>query len=167
MQVERTFNRVNRRNDVRMSAEEIDEFLRRGPNVMALATINADGSIHLVTVAFAYLDGSIWTKSKPRAQKVINLRRHPFASCLMSDGDDDYEAMRGLSAAGRVSIAEDDATVIEVTRAITFRFEERASGGAPDERRVQRLAQGYVAMRFDDPKFVTWDHRKLTQGQGF
>lgn len=145
-----------------MSASEVDDFLSRGgPNVMALASLNSDGSIHLTTVGFAYIDGVLWTKSKPRAQKVVNLRRHPFASCLMSAGDDDYETMQGLYARGGVSIIEDSEVVLAVTHQIAARFEERVSGGEPDPDTVRRLADGYVAIRFDDVKFVTWDHRKL------
>lgn len=162
MNFARTFDRKNRRDDVKMSATEIDDFLSRGPNVMALATINSDGSIHLATVGFAYIDGVLWTKSKPRAQKVVNLRRHPFASCMMSAGDEDYETMHGLYARGGVSIVEDFDSVLSVTHHITSRFEKRVSGGEPDPETVHRLADGYVAIRFDDPKLVTWDHRKLT-----
>ncbi len=161
MNVARTFDRKNRRGDVKMSATEIDDFLSRGPNVMAFATVNPDGSIHMAPVGFAYIDGVIWTKSKPRAQKVVNLRRHPFASCMMSAGDDDYETMHGLYARGGVSVFDDPELVLLVTHQIASRFEERVSGGEPDPETVRRLAEGYVTIRFDDPKFVTWDHRKL------
>lgn len=47
---------------------------------MTLGTLGADGSIHLITVSKAYVDGAICVTSKRKAQKTVNLRRHPFAS---------------------------------------------------------------------------------------
>jgi general stress protein 26 len=94
MAIESTFDGRNRRGDVKMTPHEIEEFFATGPDVMTLATVNGDGSIHLAAVAFAFIGGVIWAKSKARAQKVINIRLHPFASCMMSDGDDAYETMR-------------------------------------------------------------------------
>jgi hypothetical protein len=51
--------------------------------------------------------------------------------------------------------------VLRVTHHIMSRHEQRVSGGVPDPSTVERLTSGYVAIRFDDPTFVTWDHRKL------
>ena len=144
-----------------MTPAEIEDFLSAGPDVMAFASINSDGSIHLATVSLAFIDGAIWTKSKARAQKTINVRRHPFASCILSAGDDDYETMHGLYARGPVSVHEDYHAVYRVTQYITARHEKQASGGEPDLETVDRLTSGYVAIRFDDPTIVSWDHRKL------
>ena len=161
MDTQRTYDGRNRRADVKMTPAEISEFLSTGPDVMALGTINGDGSIHLATVSVAFVDGVIWTKSKARAQKAVNLRRHPFASCMLSEGDDDYETMHGLYARGPVTIFDDHDTVLRVTNYIASRYEMHRSGGVPDPAAVERLTTGYVAIRFDDPTFVTWDHRKL------
>jgi hypothetical protein len=60
-----------------------------------------------------------------------------------------------------VTIVEDRWHVTEVTHYITSRFGAGASGGEPDSGTVRRLSAGYVAIRFDDPVFVSWDHRKL------
>ena len=161
MDAQRTYDGRNRRADVKMTPEEISDFLSAGPDVMALGTINRDGSIHLATVSVAYIDGVIWVKSKASAQKTLNLRRHPFASCMLSEDDDDYETMHGLYARSSVTIVEDYDVVLRVTEYITERHDRRKSLGTPEPSTVERLTSGYVAIRFDDPTFATWDHRKL------
>lgn len=161
MQVESTYDGVNRRKSVAMSSETVEDFLQNGPLAMTLGTLGVDGSIHLVTVSKAYVDGAIWVKSKLKAQKTVNLRRHPFASCMMSEDDDDYRTMHGLSASGPVTIFEDRETVMRITEHITARYAARGTAVA-DAAAVSRLSDGYVAIRFDNPRIRSWDHRNLT-----
>jgi hypothetical protein len=59
----------DRRQEVRMSPGEIDEFLRTCTNQMVLVTANSDDTLHAVPMGFG-LDGQIHMKSKARAQKV-------------------------------------------------------------------------------------------------
>lgn len=160
MRVERTYDGVNRRKSVAMTPETIEDFLRNGPLAMTLGTLDADGGIHLVTVSKAYVDGALWVKSKAKAQKTVNMRRHPFASCMMSEDDDDYRTMHGLSASGPVTIFDDRATVERITEHITGRYAARGTAVA-DAGSISRLSEGYVAVRFDSPKIRTWDHRNL------
>ena len=161
MTAARNFDGRNRRDDVKMSNAEIEGARFHGPHCMALATLKADNSIHLVTVGYAYIDGVIWTKSQSRAQKVVNLLRHPYASCTMSAGDGEYHTVHGPYARGHASIVDASEAVLLVTRRITSRFRERVPGTDSDDESIQRLTEGYVAIRYDNPKLVTWDHRKL------
>ena len=70
-----------------MTDDEIAEFLR-GKHTMSLASINADGSIHLVAMWYGFLEGEIAFETKAKSQKVANLRRNPNITCMVEDGDD-------------------------------------------------------------------------------
>ena len=50
---------VNQRNQIVMSEAEIAEFVARS-RTATLATTGADGSIHLVAMWYAHLDGEVW-----------------------------------------------------------------------------------------------------------
>ena len=68
-----------------MTEAEIAEFLAP-PRNLQVATINQDGTPHLVTMYYAVIDGKIafWTYRK--SQKVLNLRRDPRITVLVEDG---------------------------------------------------------------------------------
>ena len=65
-----------------MSDAEIAEFLAP-PRNLQVATINRDGTPHLVTMYYAVIDDRIafWTYRK--SQKVMNLRRDPRITVLL------------------------------------------------------------------------------------
>ena len=46
-------------------------------HTMSFATMNRDGSIHMVAMWYGFLEGGIAFESKAKAQKVLNLRRNP------------------------------------------------------------------------------------------
>ena len=78
---------MSRRDQITMTDAEIAEFLAP-PRNLQVATINRDGTPHLVTMYYAVIDDRIafWTYRK--SQKVLNLRRDPritrTASCAAS-----------------------------------------------------------------------------------
>ena len=67
---------VNQRDVIKMTQDEVDEFLQ-GRHSMSIATINHDGSIHLVAMWYGFLEGAIAIETKAKSQKVLNLRRNP------------------------------------------------------------------------------------------
>jgi hypothetical protein len=56
---------VKQRAKIRMTDDEIAEFLR-GQRTMSLASLNADGSIHLVAMWFGCLEGEIAFETKAK-----------------------------------------------------------------------------------------------------
>jgi PPOX class probable F420-dependent enzyme len=150
---------VSRRDQIRMSPEEVRAFLAECRDLQ-VASLNADGSPHLVTMWYA-LDGDgrvcFWTYAK--SQKVVNLRRDPRLAVLVAVGDR-YEELRGVSINGRAEIIDDPAEVRRVGEAVYERYWGPIVG---DEVRdvVARMGAKRVAIRVMPERTVSWDHRKL------
>lgn len=159
---------MNERARIRMSEEETRELLREGRKLQ-LATINADGTPHLVTMYYTIVDGmpAFWTYRA--AQKARNLDRDPRLSCLVEAGEG-YFDLRGVQITGVARRVDDPAAVADVGRAIARQL-GRAHGGAatPEdvediEDYVTRAARKRVAYVVEPRRVVSWDHRKLAAG---
>ena len=96
---------MSRRDQIKMTDAEIEAFLDAGRDLQ-VASINADGTPHLVTMWYVVRDGDVafWTYGK--SQKVVNLKRDPRLTVLVATGDV-YEELRGVSIAGTAEIIED------------------------------------------------------------
>ena len=103
---------MSRRDQITMTDAEIAEFLAP-PRNLQVATINRDGTPHLVTMYYAVIDGRIafWTYRK--SQKVLNLRRDPRITVLVEDGKA-YGELRGVQMAGRAILSDDHEAVMDV-----------------------------------------------------
>jgi PPOX class probable F420-dependent enzyme len=73
---------------------------------LQLATIDADGSPHLSTLWFGWLDGEIVAWTMRDSHKARNLRRNPRVACLVDAGTG-YGELRGVSMRGRVELTDD------------------------------------------------------------
>jgi hypothetical protein len=73
---------MKRRDLIRMSHDEVAEFLR-GRHTMNVATINHDGTIHMVAMWYGFVRKApaFWTFGK--SQKILNLERNPQITCLV------------------------------------------------------------------------------------
>src|SRR6202011_120902 len=78
---------VNQRAKIQMSDEEVKQFLDDARTI-SLASLNADGTIHLVPMWYGFLDGEIAFETKAKSQKVKNLRRNPTITCMVESGTD-------------------------------------------------------------------------------
>ena len=90
---------VNQRALIKMTPEEVDEFLH-GRRSMTMSTISPDDSIHSVAMWYGFLEGKIAVESKAKAQKVKNLERDPRLTCLVEAGET-YDQLHGVSLVGR------------------------------------------------------------------
>jgi PPOX class probable F420-dependent enzyme len=141
-----------------MSDDEIAAFLageRRG----YVATINADGTPHVVPLSYVVIDGMVTFWTDPRSRKVANLRRDARMSCLVEAGDR-FEEFRAVQLTGRGELGEDRATSERVGLALF----ERASGELTDKMRaaVAALVDERIALTLHPDRVVTWDHRKVS-----
>lgn len=149
---------MSRRDQIRMTPDEVRAFLGECRDLQ-VASLNADGSPHLVTMWYA-LDGDrvcFWTYAK--SQKVVNLRRDPRLAVLVAVGDR-YEELRGVSINGRAEISAEPADVLRVGQAVYERYWGPIVG---DEVRdvVARMGAKRVAVTVVPDRVVSWDHRKL------
>src|SRR6478752_4157511 len=96
---------MSRRDQILMTTDEMHAFLDEGRDLQ-VASINADGTPHLVTMWYLR-DGDdllFWTYAK--SQKVVNVRRDPRATVLVASGEK-YEELKGVSINGSTTVVDD------------------------------------------------------------
>lgn len=145
-----------------MSDEEAAAFLEAG-HTLQLASINADGSPHLVAMWYVLVDGApaVWTYA--RSQKVVNLRRDPRLAGLVETGDR-YEALRGVQLNGRAEIVEDPERVQAVGEGLFGKYNPGVELTDDVRAVVARQGAKRVAVLLRPERVVSWDHRKLGGG---
>ena len=150
---------MKQRDRVAMTAQEIADFLAASRKVQ-LATINADGTPHLVAMYYVMLRGQIAFWTYRASQKARNLARDPRVTCLVETGEE-YFDLRGVQVVGRVSLVEDPAGVLEIGRGVAGGL-AGMPGGAVDDY-VAHAARKRVGYLVQPVKLISWDHSKLTQ----
>jgi PPOX class probable F420-dependent enzyme len=145
---------------VAMTPDEVTALLASARK-MQLATINRDGTPHLVTMFYGLRDGRIafWTYSA--SQKARNLARDARLSCLVETGDE-YFDLRGAQVSGVAQPIQDQAGVAAVGRLVA----EGALGVPADvvDDYVAQAARKRIAYVVEPVRVVSWDHRKLSAG---
>ena len=140
-----------------MTPEEQAAYLH-GRHVLNVATIGADGRVHLVAMWYGFLgdDLAFWTYA--RSQKIVNLRRDPRLTGLIETGDE-YSELKGVELVGQGIVLDDRDAVQAVGESVW----ERYTGPVDDAARqaVAVVGAKRVAVRFDVEKSVSWDHTKL------
>jgi PPOX class probable F420-dependent enzyme len=151
---------MNRRDQIRMSDEEIRAFLHEG-RILQVATIDHDGWPHLVAMWYVLVDDQIvfWTYAK--SQKALNLRRDDRLTCMVETGVR-YEELRGVQIKGRATLKNDREMVQRIGELIF----ERYMGPMNDNLRQVVAAQApkRVLVFVEPVEVVSWDHRKLGGG---
>ena len=157
---------MKQRDRVTMTADEANALLA-GSRKLQLATINPDGTPHLVTMFYVMQDGQIAFWTYRASQKARNLARDPRVTCLVEDGDNYFE-LRGVQVMGTVRCVEDTDGVLEIGRGIAAAMAggraSTAATGGPDgvvEEYVQQAARKRVGYLVQPARIISWDHRKL------
>ncbi|HEX6312127.1 MAG TPA: TIGR03618 family F420-dependent PPOX class oxidoreductase [Acidimicrobiia bacterium] len=149
---------MSRRDQIKMSEDEIQAFLQAGRDLQ-VASINADGTPHLVTMWYAVDDGTVafWTYAK--SQKIVNLRRDPRLTVLVATGEA-YEELKGVSISGRAEVVEERDEVLRFGEAIYERYWGPIDNDAVREG-VRTMGAKRVVVVVKPEKVVSWDHAKL------
>jgi PPOX class probable F420-dependent enzyme len=151
---------MNRRDQIRMSDEEMRAFLQEG-RILQVATLDHDGWPHLVAMWYVFVNDQVvfWTYAK--SQKALNLRRDNRLTCLVETGQR-YEELRGVQFKGR-AILNDDRETVQRTGEMIF---ERYMGPMNDNLRQVVAAQApkRVLVFVEPVEITSWDHRKLGGG---
>ncbi len=71
--------------------------------VAKLATVNRDGSIHLVAMWYLYEDGALLIPTSGATRKVRNLERDPRATAMIDDSRGGFD-LRGVTLVGHAEI---------------------------------------------------------------
>jgi PPOX class probable F420-dependent enzyme len=148
---------VSERDRVAMTAGEVHDMLAKGRKLQ-LATLNADGSTHLVTMFYTLLDDRIAFWTYRSSQKARNLARDPRVTCLVEDGED-YFDLRGVQVRGRVRVVDDPAGVEAIGRRVAAGV-AGVAGGVIDGY-VAHAARKRLGYLVEPERISSWDHRKL------
>jgi PPOX class probable F420-dependent enzyme len=148
---------VNQRAQIQMSADEIDAFLAE-KHTMSMATVNGDGSIHLVAMWYGFLEGEVAFETKAKSQKAVNVRRNPAITVMVEAGDT-YEELIGVQIQGRAEVVDDP----ERTFQLGISVYERHVGPYSEDRRkyVEAMLNKRVVIKVHPQRVASWDHRKL------
>jgi PPOX class probable F420-dependent enzyme len=150
---------AKRRDLIRMTDEEVDEFLH-GRRVMNIATYNHDGTIHLVAMWYGFTpDGRPAFETFSKSQKVQNLRRDNRITALVESGDV-YEELRGVELVGTAEVTEDPEVLMPIARNVVERYMEAVE---PDQLDAvaEMMAMNRSAIVINVDRIVSWDHTKL------
>jgi PPOX class probable F420-dependent enzyme len=139
---------------------------------LQLATINPDGTPHLVTMFYTMLDGQIAFWTYRASQKARNLARDPRVTCLVEAGEE-YFDLRGVQVLGTARCVDDPAGVLAIGRRIAAGMTGQpgsastgsastgsASTGELDDY-VAHSARKRVGYVVAPQRIISWDHRKL------
>jgi PPOX class probable F420-dependent enzyme len=151
---------VSRRDQIRMSDEELGAFLAEQRTVI-VATNGRDGWPHLMPLWYTVRAGELWSWTYARSQKVRNLERDPRATLQVEDGAQ-YQDLRGVMVKANAVLHRD----VETVAAFGVELFERYTGASPLPPEVRGMVEAQapkrVALQFvpvEPP--VTWDHGKL------
>jgi PPOX class probable F420-dependent enzyme len=149
-----------RRDQIRMSEDNLWRFIEEQKSVQ-VATINRDGTPHLMPLWFAVDDGAIVLETFTKSQKVKNLERDPRITVLFEDGTE-YNLLRGASITGTAELITD----VERVHALHMKVLLRNTPELPEEvlekaSRSMAPKKTAILIRPSDAKVVTWDHSKL------
>jgi PPOX class probable F420-dependent enzyme len=152
---------VNRREQIRMSADEALAFLAQERTVIC-ATNGRDGFPHLMPLWYVVRDGELWSWTFAKSQKVRNLERDPRATLQVEAGTE-YAQLRGVMLRADVTIHRDTDDVAVLGLELFTRYTAGDDGTVADDVRAMVLKQApkRVALQFRERSRATWDHRKL------
>jgi PPOX class probable F420-dependent enzyme len=149
---------MSRRDQILMTPDELRSFLDDGRDLQ-VASINADGTPHLVTMWYLREGDDLlfWTYAK--SQKVVNVRRDPRATVLVATGEK-YEELKGVSITGSTTVVDD----LDAVLAFGEKVYEKYWGPIDNDLvrdGVRMMGAKRVVIRVTPVKTTSWDHSKL------
>jgi PPOX class probable F420-dependent enzyme len=152
---------AGRRDQITMTPDEIEAFLD-AERTLQVASINRDGTPHLVAMWYARHAGEItfWTYAK--SQKVVNLRRDPRLTVMVESGAK-YEELKGVTIYGTARIIEVLSEVFAFGDNVYERYWGPIDSDAVREG-VRAMGRKRVLIVVERDKTVSWDHSKLGGG---
>jgi PPOX class probable F420-dependent enzyme len=126
-----------------------------------LATLNRDGSIHLVAMWFLWHEGAVLIPTSHSTRKARNLTRDPRATVMIDDSRGGFD-LRGITMFGRAEIVT-GAEAIALNHAIHRKYVQDA--GLELEPVSSYLSSDDVTVRFRPERMSSWDLRMTAQGR--
>lgn len=137
--------------------------LLRAARVLQVASINRDGTPHLVPMWFELDDdGLIVFTTYATSQKVKNLVRDPRVTVLAEAGDA-YNELRGVSIDARAEVIRDPAVTARALALVGAKYANRPRPDRPATPPTEFPAPAYkrVTVRIHPLRVRSWDHGKM------
>jgi PPOX class probable F420-dependent enzyme len=150
---------VRRRDEIRMSDEELDAFVHE-QRTLICATIGRDGAPHVMPLWYLVRDGDLWAWTYAASQKVRNLERDSRATLAIEAGVH-YDELRGVMLSTEAVIERDSDFVAALGLALYERYIQGEELPAEVRASIAKQAPKRVAIRFVEYSRTSWDHRKL------
>jgi PPOX class probable F420-dependent enzyme len=149
---------AKRRDAIKMSEQEIWKFIETQKTIQ-VATINKDGTPHVMPLWFGIDNGKIVLETFTKSQKVVNLERDDRINVLLEDGQV-YDTLRGVSIKGRAKLIRDHAEVHRLHMVVLARNTPEVPIDVL-EKAVAAMVPKKTAIVVEPEKWITWDHGKL------
>jgi PPOX class probable F420-dependent enzyme len=150
-----------RKDDIRMSEDEIRSYLREG-HTMVLTSNGPRGYPHSVAMFYSLDDDlTVRIATYGRSQKVRNIERDPRVTLLVETGKA-YSELRGVMIEGQAKITKD----LDLTVATMIEANSNTGSPLPDIEQIPedvklKMAGKRVLLEIRPERFVSWDHGKL------
>jgi PPOX class probable F420-dependent enzyme len=129
--------------------------------IAKLATLNRDGSVHLVPMWFLWDGEAVLLPTSGATRKARNLERDPRGTVTIDDSRGGFD-LRGITLTGRAAILRGP-DAVALNRRIHLRYlTERGRELEPVDR---YLATDDVTIRFTPDRASSWDLRNTEQGR--
>jgi nitroimidazol reductase NimA-like FMN-containing flavoprotein (pyridoxamine 5'-phosphate oxidase superfamily) len=144
-----------------LTSEEIESMLKEN-SIARICTHNEDGTIHVMPVAYRYLNGQILIATQIKSRKKRNIERNNDVTVLVDTPD----PLRGILIYGRAEIDYDN--IYEQV----LRINETSFRGMSKEK-LERATQAYVdtvkcvIVKVTPKHIVTFDYAKDEVYQNF
>jgi PPOX class probable F420-dependent enzyme len=126
-----------------------------------LATLNADGTIHVVPLWYLWRAPNLLLPTSRATRKTRNLERDPRATIMIDDSRGGFD-LRGVTLVGEVTIDRGPGAP-EVNREIHLRYLTQEGRELPEVDRY--LGTDDVTIRFLPVRLSAWDLRETPQGR--
>ena len=152
---------MNLRNQIKMTQEEIDSFLKEQTSIQ-IGTINKDGSPHLTTLWFQFDGSNIIFHTYTKSQKIKNLKRDNRIS-LISEFGTEYRNLKGVMIYGKAEIISGEDMHEKVTKGIesvSLKYNHISiSKEYLESMKFQAKKRSVVIVK--PKKYISWDHNKI------
>jgi len=142
-------------------AEGLARELLEARLIANFATLNRDGSVHLVPLWYLWDGEAVLLPTSGATRKVRNLERDARATVMIDDSRGGFD-LRGITLTGRAAILR-GGEAVALNRRIHLRYlTERGRDLEPVDR---YLATDDVTIRFAPERVSSWDLRSTEQGR--
>jgi PPOX class probable F420-dependent enzyme len=142
-------------------ADELARELLEARLIANLATLNSEGSIHLVAMWFLWDGEALLSPTNRRTRKARNLKRDPRATVMIDDSRGGFD-LRGITLVCDADIIKAPASR-ELNRRVHLKYVTER--GLELDAVKAYLATDDVTLRLRPIKVSSWDLRNTEQGR--